>query len=171
MISKTFQETIKETKKIIEEFKKRERKTWTPEIILAELVKQVGEASKQIMMLEKNYLPQREGCIEYQYSKEKLADEISDILFILIRLAYYEISLEKASPISLTTAFFQSAFFPMFFPIRRFLPLTFMVLTSKTLALKNVSTALLISILLARLCTLKDIWLLPSFCKVPFSVI
>ena len=97
METKTFQEITEKTREIINEFKKREQKPWTPEIMIVELIKQVGEVSKQIMMLEKNYVPQREGYPEYAHSKAKLGDELSDILFMLIRLSdYYEINLEQA---------------------------------------------------------------------------
>jgi len=90
-------ELIKYTNEIIKEFEKREQKKWTPEIMITELTKQMGEVSKQIMMLEKNYIPQRKNYPEYAYSKEKLADELSDILFMIIRISnYYKIDLEKS---------------------------------------------------------------------------
>lgn len=92
-----FNELIKHTEKIILEFERREQKKWTPEIMLVELSKQMGEVSKQIMMLEKNYVPQRGNYREYESSKEKLGDELSDILFMLIRISkFYKINLEKA---------------------------------------------------------------------------
>jgi NTP pyrophosphatase (non-canonical NTP hydrolase) len=88
---------IKESKEIIQEFEKREKKKWTPEIIVTELTKQLGEISKQIMMLEGNYVPQRDNYPKYNSSKEKLADELSDALLMIIRLAeHYDIDLEKA---------------------------------------------------------------------------
>ena len=90
------QELINQTKEMIREFEKREQRKWTPEIIITELSKQLGEVSKQIMMLEKNYILERANYPEYSYSREKLGGELSDILFTLIRLAdYYKIDLEK----------------------------------------------------------------------------
>ncbi len=90
-------ELIQDTERIIKEFGKREQRKWAPEIMVTELAKQLGETSKQIMMLEKNYLPQRENNKNYAYSKEILADELSDILFMIIRIAnYYKINLEEA---------------------------------------------------------------------------
>jgi len=90
-------EIIKKTTEVIREFEKREPKKWTPEIMITELTKQLGGLSKQIMMLEQNYVSQRNNYPEYSYSKEQLADELSDILFMIIRLAdYYKIDLEKS---------------------------------------------------------------------------
>jgi len=91
-----FKKVIEETEEVIKEFEKRERKKWTPEIMITELTKQLGELSKQIMMLEKNYLVQRDSNKEYSHSKERLAGELSDIFYIIIRLAnYYQVDLEK----------------------------------------------------------------------------
>ncbi len=88
---------VRKTEKVINEFEKREQKKWTPEIMMTELTKQLGEVSKQIMMLGKNYISQRDNYLEYASSKEKLADELSDVLFMLIRLSkYYQIDLEKS---------------------------------------------------------------------------
>lgn len=90
-------EIIEKTREIIKGFEKREPKKWTPEIMITELSKQVGGLSKQIMMLEQNYVKQRNNNPEYSYSKEQLADELSDILLMIIRLAdYYNIDLEKS---------------------------------------------------------------------------
>jgi NTP pyrophosphatase (non-canonical NTP hydrolase) len=90
-------EVIEKTRKVIKDFEKREPKKWTPEIMITELVKQVGGLSKQIMMLEQNYVIQRNDHPQYSYSKEQLADELSDILFMIIRIAdFYKIDLEKS---------------------------------------------------------------------------
>ena len=96
-MEKTFKEIIKETRDVITNFEKHEQKKWTPEIMVVELTKQIGELSKQIMMIENNYIPQRKIMPEYSYSKEKLGDELSDIIYIVIRIAdIYSIDLEKA---------------------------------------------------------------------------
>ena len=92
-----FNKLIDKTREVIKGFENIEPKKWTPEIMLTDLAKQLGEVSKQIMMLEKNYIPQREKNPKYAYSKEELADELSDILFMIIRISdYYGIDLEKA---------------------------------------------------------------------------
>lgn len=96
MGDKTFKDIIEETIKLVKNFEKREQKKWTPEIMVVELTKQLGELSKQIMMLEKNYIPQRDNYPEYAFSKEKLGDELSDILYMIVRIAhYYQINLEE----------------------------------------------------------------------------
>lgn len=95
MEDKTFKEIIKEIREINKEFAKREKKEWTPEIMTTELAKQLGEVSKQIMMLEGNYLPQRNTDQRYTHSKEQLADELSDIFSNILRITdYYKIDLE-----------------------------------------------------------------------------
>jgi len=97
MEEKTFNQVLKETREITNEFEKREKKEWTPEIMTTELAKQLGEVSKQIMMLEGNYLPERDDDSRYAFSKEKLADELSDVFANIIRMAdYYEIDFEEA---------------------------------------------------------------------------
>lgn len=93
---KSFKELIQETRKILKEFEKQDGK-WNAETIITELTKQLGEVSKQVMMLEGNYMPQRKKDQNHHYSKENLGYEMSDILFNLIRLAdYYNIDLEQA---------------------------------------------------------------------------
>jgi len=97
MKDKSFNELITETNKLIEKFEKKEKKKWTPEIMITELTKQAGELSKQIMILEGNYIPEKDNNLGYSASKEQLANELSDILFMLIRISnHYKIDLEKA---------------------------------------------------------------------------
>ncbi len=65
---------------------------------MMELTKQVGELSKLIMVYEKYYFSDR-GKMDKQYesTKEKIADELADILYVIIRIAkHYHIDLEKA---------------------------------------------------------------------------
>ena len=48
------------------------------------------------MIYEGYYMAGRDLLPEYQTSKEKIADELSDILFMIIRISnYYNIDLEK----------------------------------------------------------------------------
>ena len=97
MRNKSFKEIEKETMGVIDEFKRREKKEWTPEAMVVELAKQLGEVSKQIMMLEGNYIPERDNFPKYSFSKAKLGDELSDILFMIMRISnHYGISLEDA---------------------------------------------------------------------------
>ena len=95
--SKTFKKIIEETREITKEFEKREKRKWIPETMVTELAKQLGEVSKQIMMLEGNYLPRRDTDPRYAHSKEQLADELSDIFANILRIAdHYQIDLEEA---------------------------------------------------------------------------
>ena len=94
----SFQEAIKLAESVIERFEKIESRKWGAEDSLIELQKQVGELSKLIMIQEKYYFSDRDK-VDNQYcaDKEKIADELADILYAIIRLAkYYNIDLKKA---------------------------------------------------------------------------
>ncbi len=92
MAKMSFQEAIELAEGIIERFEKIEGKPWGAEGSLIELQKQVGELSKLIMTQEKYYFSDR-----YEAGKEKIADELADVLYAIIRLAkHYEIDLEQA---------------------------------------------------------------------------
>ncbi|MFZ5390882.1 MAG: hypothetical protein ACOZAJ_01225 [Patescibacteria group bacterium] len=98
MTNLTFKELIQKTNQIIDAFKKVEQKEWGIEGNMIELMKQVGELSKNVMMLEKYYLAHRDNDPKYNTaSKEAIANELSDILFMIIRIAnHYSIDLETA---------------------------------------------------------------------------
>jgi len=92
----TFQEIINKTTELINKFKEIEKRNWGVEATMIELSKQVGELSKNIMAFEGYYIPARDSKPEYQTSKEKIADELFDIIFCIIRIAdHYKIDLEK----------------------------------------------------------------------------
>lgn len=98
MANLTFQEVIKKTLEVVKKFEEVEQRKWGVEGNMIELSKQVGELAKNVMMLEKYYLPKRRQEPKYKdASKEEIANELSDILFISIRIAdMYGINLEKA---------------------------------------------------------------------------
>jgi NTP pyrophosphatase (non-canonical NTP hydrolase) len=92
----TFQDVIKESRKVIRQFEKVEKRKWGVEGSMMELSKQVGELARNVMMHEGYYMAGRDELPEYQTSKSKIADELSDVLYMVIRVAdYYGIDLEK----------------------------------------------------------------------------
>lgn len=96
MSNKTFQEIIDRSLEVINEFKKVEKKPWGSEVILVELIKQVGDISKLVMCAEGYYMAGRDNLPEFQSSKEKIAHELHGIFFMTIRLAdHYGINLEE----------------------------------------------------------------------------
>jgi NTP pyrophosphatase (non-canonical NTP hydrolase) len=93
----TFQELIEITRRVVAAFDAVEQRPWTIEATMIELMKQVGDLSKHIMMYEGYYLQDRATDSNYQTSKEDIADELADILYCLIRIAeQYQIDLEQA---------------------------------------------------------------------------
>ncbi len=94
----TFEEAINLAKGIIKRFEKIEGKPWKIDGSMIELSKQVGDLSRLIMAYE-GYYPKDRGQQDKQYlaTKERIADELADLLFMVIRIAdYYDIDLEKA---------------------------------------------------------------------------
>lgn len=55
----TFQELIAITRRAIQAFTQVEQRSWTIEATMIELMKQVGDLSKHVMVMEKYYLPER----------------------------------------------------------------------------------------------------------------
>ncbi|KKQ97785.1 MAG: hypothetical protein UT24_C0012G0097 [Candidatus Woesebacteria bacterium GW2011_GWB1_39_12] len=94
----TFKEAIDLARGIIKRFEKIEGKPWKVDGSMIELSKQVGDLSKLVMSYE-GYYPKNRGKQVKLYSatKERIADELADLLFMVIRIAdYYDIDLEKA---------------------------------------------------------------------------
>lgn len=94
----TFKYAFDLAKNIIKRFEKIEGKPWKIDGSMIELSKQVGDLSKLVMSYE-GYYPKDRGKKDNQYlaTKEKIAEELADLLFMIISIAdYYEIDLEKA---------------------------------------------------------------------------
>lgn len=93
----SFKELIEITRRVIEEFDKVEQRPWGIEASTIELMKQVGDLSKRIMMIEKYYLEKRNKEPNYKSTKEDVGDELADIIYSLVRIAdYYGIDLEES---------------------------------------------------------------------------
>ena len=94
----SFEDAVAVTQKIITRFEKIEGKPWGATGTMIEMQKQVGELSKLIMVKEGFYFKER-GKQDSQYlsTKEKIADELADILYAVIRMAkHYNIDLLEA---------------------------------------------------------------------------
>lgn len=86
-------------------FQKVERRPWGAEGAMIEMVKQVGELSRLVMVTEGYYMAGRNNLPQYQASKEKIGNELSDIFLMVIRLAnHYGINLEEAHLNEMETA-------------------------------------------------------------------
>lgn len=93
----SFQQAIALYRAVYQRFSKIEGRPWGAEAATIELVKQVGELAKYVMVMEGYYFPQRQAFPGYEANKDKLGDELADILAQLIRLAdHYQIDLVEA---------------------------------------------------------------------------
>ncbi len=94
----SFKEVVQKTNEVVHAFEKVEQREWGIEGSMIELVKQVGELGKNVMMLENYYLAERKNNPNYnKASKEEIGNELSDIFFMIVRIAnYYGVDLEAA---------------------------------------------------------------------------
>lgn len=92
-MSMTFSEMEDMYRGIVSRFNKIELQPWNAEGAMIELMKQVGELSKQVMIKEKYYAL----TDEVLDVDERLGNEMADVIAQVIRLAdYYKIDLEQA---------------------------------------------------------------------------
>ena len=92
-MGKTFAEMEDMYKEVVQRFNKIELQEWKAEGAMIELVKQVGELAKQVMIKERYYA--LEG--EVFSVDERLGNEMADVVAQIMRLAdHYKIDLEKA---------------------------------------------------------------------------
>ena len=94
----TFKEVVQKTNEVTKAFQKVEQRQWGIEGNMIELMKQVGQLSQHVMMVEKYYMAKRMNDPKYnKASKDEIGNELSDIFFVLIQIAnHYGIDLEKA---------------------------------------------------------------------------
>ena len=92
-MSMTFKEMEEMYRAVVKRFNKIELQPWNAEGAMIELMKQVGELSKQVMIKEKYYAL----TDEVPNVDEKIGNEMADVIAQVMRLAeYYKIDLEKA---------------------------------------------------------------------------
>ncbi len=95
--SRTFHELLGLARSVIAGFDARERRPWTIEVALIELMKQVGDLAKHVMVAERYYFADRDADPRYATTRDELADELADILLAVIRIAdHYGVDLEQA---------------------------------------------------------------------------
>lgn len=91
-MSKTFKEINDMYIDVVKRFNKIELREWNAEGTMIELMKQVGELAKWVMIKEKFYALQKEE-VDVDIH---LGNEMADVIAQIIRLAYvYDIDLEK----------------------------------------------------------------------------
>jgi len=78
-------------------FDDREQRPWGAEALVIELSKQVGDLARAVLTTEHYYLPDRESDPSYGGGRDRIADELADILYCALRLAdHYGVDLEEA---------------------------------------------------------------------------
>ncbi len=93
----TFREAIELFRMNYHRFEKIEGRPWDAEGAMIELMKQVGELAKHIMVAENYYYSGRETLPGYVTNREIIGDELADVFSMVIRLAdYYKIDLAEA---------------------------------------------------------------------------
>ena len=99
MQDESFEGIVGEIKKTISRFQKIEGKEWGIEGATIELAKQVGQLSALVMNREGYYYSERERLSsDYDSTDEKIADELADIMFAVVRIAnHYTIDLLKTN--------------------------------------------------------------------------
>lgn len=99
MADQTFEDAIKEIRKSVARYQKIEGRPWGVEGAVIELAKQAGQLSALIMNREGYYYPNREELSDqYAASDEKIADELADVMFAVVRIAdYYGIDLVETN--------------------------------------------------------------------------
>jgi len=99
MTQQSFDEAINDIRNSIKRFQKIEGKPWGVEGAVIELAKQVGQLSALVMNREGYYFSDREKLdAKYTASNDKIADELADIMFAVVRIAdYYGIDLASTN--------------------------------------------------------------------------
>lgn len=95
MSKQPFSDAINDIKNTITRFEKIEGRPWGIEGAVIELAKQVGQLSALVMSREGYYFSHREELDEkYVATDDKIADELADIMFAVVRIAdHYKIDL------------------------------------------------------------------------------
>lgn len=99
MSNQTFEDTINDIRKTINRFQQIEGKPWGVEGAVIELAKQVGQLSSLVMNREGYYFSDREKLDDkYTSTDDKIADELADIMFAVVRIAdHYGVDLIAAN--------------------------------------------------------------------------
>jgi len=95
MTQQTFEDAINDIRRTVTRFQKIEGKPWGVEGAVIELSKQVGQLAALVMNREGYYFSGREELdASYTSTNEKIADELADIMFAVVRIAdHYGIDL------------------------------------------------------------------------------
>ncbi len=92
-MGKTFAEMEDMYREVVKRFQMIELREWKAEGAMIELIKQVGELAKQVMIKERYYALEE----EVPNVDERVGNEMADVIAQIMRLAdYYKIDLEKA---------------------------------------------------------------------------
>jgi hypothetical protein len=86
-MSRPFADLVSMNRHVVAAFQERERRAWGVEVSMVELPKQVGDLARAIMSAERYYLEDRDQQPAYIPNRARIADEIADILYCILRIA------------------------------------------------------------------------------------
>ena len=93
----TLSQLIDINRQVADSFDERERRPWGLEVIMIELAKQVGDLARAVLTTEGYYLADRDSQPAYAAGQERIANELADIMYCVMRVAeHYGIDLEAA---------------------------------------------------------------------------
>jgi NTP pyrophosphatase (non-canonical NTP hydrolase) len=93
----TMTELTEINRQVAAAFDAHERRPWGVETVTIELAKQVGDLARAVLTTERYYLADRDSKPEYQSGPDRVANELADILYCVMRIAdHYQIDLAAA---------------------------------------------------------------------------
>ena len=84
-------------RQVVAAFDQREQRSWGVEAVLIELTKQLGDLARAVLTTEHYYLPDRESDPKYSANRDRIGNELADILYCVLRVAdVYDLDLAEA---------------------------------------------------------------------------
>jgi NTP pyrophosphatase (non-canonical NTP hydrolase) len=95
--SKSLNEVAEMIRVVGRDFDAANRRKWGIQGLMMELSKQVGDLSRAVLTLEGYYLPDRDTSPAYAADRDRVANELADIFYCIVRIAqHYDLDLEEA---------------------------------------------------------------------------
>jgi NTP pyrophosphatase (non-canonical NTP hydrolase) len=97
VVTRTLADLVEINRQVVAAFDEREQRPWGIEATLIELAKQVGDLARAVLTVERYYLPDRQTDPRYAADRNRIGNELADILYCVMRVAdVYEVDLAEA---------------------------------------------------------------------------